>query len=173
MSHKQKKQEQQKEKQDTKQDERCMWGQGPLRQAQGRLSPVRLSAMLLALAITSTTVAATFPPTALAQKPTPAKTTEDLPPGAMQPKATTSCLECHEARIILQQRLSKPAWTKEVDKMVKWGAVVDANDRDALIDYLSTNFSPEQPPYEPPRTSMEKLSAKNGETKNAGTKTSK
>ena len=24
--------------------------------------------------------------------------------------------ECHEARIILQQRLSKPAWTKEVDR---------------------------------------------------------
>ena len=84
------------------------------------------------------------------------KPTEDLPPGPMQAKATTSCLECHEARIILQQRLSKAAWTKEVDKMVKWGAVVDEQDRDALIDYLSTNFSPDQPPYEPPRTSVEK-----------------
>jgi mono/diheme cytochrome c family protein len=80
------------------------------------------------------------------------KTTEDLPAGAMQAKATTACAECHEARIILQQRLSKAAWTKEVDKMIKWGAVVDASDRDALIDYLSTNFSPEKPPYQPPRT---------------------
>jgi hypothetical protein len=71
----------------------------------------------------------------------------------MQAKATTACLECHEARIILQQRLSKAAWTKEVDKMVKWGAVVDPNDRDALIDYLSANFSPDKPAYEPPRTS--------------------
>src|SRR5690242_15336099 len=70
-----------------------------------------------------------------------AKPAEDLPAGAMQAKATTACLECHEARIILQQRLSKAAWTKEVDKMVKWGAVVDPKDRDALIDYLSTNFS--------------------------------
>jgi len=78
----------------------------------------------------------------------------------MQGKATTSCLECHEARIILQQRLSKAAWTKEVDKMVKWGAAVDAADRDALIDYLSTNFSPDKPPYEAPRTSLEKASAK-------------
>jgi mono/diheme cytochrome c family protein len=81
-----------------------------------------------------------------------AKTTEDLPAGAMQAKATTACTECHEARIILQQRLGKAAWTKEVDKMVKWGAVVDASDRDALIDYLSTNFSPDKPAYEPPRT---------------------
>jgi len=85
-----------------------------------------------------------------------AKLNEDLPPGSMQQKATTACLECHEARIILQQRLNKATWTKEVDKMVKWGAVVDANDRDALIDYLSTNFGTEQPPYSPPRTSGQK-----------------
>ena len=88
------------------------------------------------------------------------KAVEDLPPGSMQAKATTSCLECHEARIILQQRLSKAAWTKEVDKMIKWGAVVDTNDRDALIDYLSTNFSPDQPAYEAPRTTVEKASGK-------------
>jgi mono/diheme cytochrome c family protein len=93
----------------------------------------------------------TVPYPAFAQQPA-AKLVEDLPAGAMQAKATTSCLECHEARIILQQRLSKGAWTKEVDKMMKWGAVVDASDRDALIDYLSTNFSPDQPPYEAPRT---------------------
>jgi hypothetical protein len=101
-----------------------------------------------------------MPPFAASQK-----ATEDLPPGSMQAKATTSCLECHEARIILQQRLSKAAWTKEVDKMMKWGAVVDASDRDALIDYLSTNFSPEQAAYEAPRTSAEKASAKAGDAK--------
>jgi len=65
----------------------------------------------------------------------------DMPAGAMQAKARTACMECHESRIILQQRLSKAAWTKEVDKMIKWGAVVDPKDRDALIEYLSTNFS--------------------------------
>jgi hypothetical protein len=94
-------------------------------------------------------------PWAFAQKPT-----ADLPPGPMQAKATTSCLECHEARIILQQRLSKAAWTKEVDKMVKWGAVVDANDRDALIDYLSLNFGTDQAAYVPPRTSVGKTAVK-------------
>ena len=84
------------------------------------------------------------------------KATEDLPAGPIEAKATTACLECHEARIILQQRLSKTGWTKEVDKMTKWGALVDPSDRDALIDYLSTNFGPGQPPYEAPRTSQEK-----------------
>jgi hypothetical protein len=91
-----------------------------------------------------------------AQKSATANATADLPAGTMQSKATTACLECHEARIILQQRLSKPAWTKEVDKMVKWGAVVDPADRDALIDYLSTNFNPDKPPYEPQRTASDK-----------------
>jgi len=90
---------------------------------------------------------------ALAQRSAGSSVTADLPAGPMQAKATTACLECHEARIILQQRLSKSAWTKEVDKMTKWGAVVDPTDRDALIDYLSTNFSPEKPAYEPQRTS--------------------
>jgi len=80
------------------------------------------------------------------------KLTENLPAGAMQQKATVACTECHEARIILQQRLSKAAWTKEVDKMIKWGAVVDTHDHDALIDYLSTNFTVDQPAYQPSRS---------------------
>lgn len=111
-------------------------------------------------------MAAAFSLSAFAQQ-SAAKLVEDLPAGAMQAKATTSCLECHEARIIVQQRLSKGAWAKEVDKMVKWGAVVDASDHDALIDYLSTNFSPDQAPYEAPRTAIEKTSAENGKKKNS------
>jgi hypothetical protein len=90
------------------------------------------------------------------QAPLKVVVTEALPQGPMAEKATTACMECHEARIILQQRLSKAAWTKEVDKMIKWGAVVDPSDRDALIDYLSINFSPDKPPYEAQRTAAEK-----------------
>jgi cytochrome c553 len=78
-----------------------------------------------------------------AQAPSPS----ELPEGPMQAKATTACAECHEARIIVQQRLSKAAWTKEVDKMIKWGALVDPQDKDALIDYLSTSFSVDKPEY--------------------------
>jgi hypothetical protein len=114
-------------------------------------SSTRLTAALAAIALLA--LASFAPFSAHAQKPTGANATADLPAGPMQAKATTACLECHEARIILQQRLSKPAWTKEVDKMTKWGAVVDPADRDALIDYLSANFSPDKPAYEPQRTS--------------------
>jgi len=111
------------------------------------------AAILLALSTDS-------PFSALAQKPSGASLTADLPVGTMQAKATTACLECHEARIILQQRLSKAAWTKEVDKMMKWGAVVDPADRDALIDYLSANFSPDKPAYTPQRTADKGASGK-------------
>jgi hypothetical protein len=111
--------------------------------------------ILLALLV----LTAGLPFFAQAQKSATAPVTADLPADAMQAKATTACLECHEARIILQQRLSKAAWTKEVDKMTKWGAVVDPSDRDALIDYLSANFSPDKPAYEPQRTSAGKNSA--------------
>lgn len=75
-----------------------------------------------------------------------------LPPGSSQPKVSTACQECHDSSIILQQRLSNGAWTKEVDKMIKWGAVLDAADRDAFIDYLSTNFPPDKPTETMPRT---------------------
>ncbi len=111
-------------------------------------SPIGLpSALALVLA-----AALAMPVVSRAQKSSSAKPTADLPAGAMQATATTACTECHEARIILQQRLSKAAWTKEVDKMTKWGALVDPKDRDALIDYLSESFSPDKPPYQPPRS---------------------
>jgi hypothetical protein len=76
----------------------------------------------------------------------------DLPSGPVQTKMNTACLECHDARIIVQQRLSKAAWTKEIDKMIRWGAVVDPADREAFIDYLSSNFPEGNKPYVAGRT---------------------
>lgn len=111
-----------------------------------------ISATPFSLALIAVVILAVLSSIVIAQK-APANLTADLPTGAMQAKATAACLECHEARIILQQRLSKAAWTKEVDKMIKWGAVVDSADRDPLIDYFSANFGPDKPPYEPQRTS--------------------
>jgi hypothetical protein len=70
----------------------------------------------------------------------------------MQAKMKTSCLECHDSGIIVQQRLGKAAWTKEVDKMIKWGAVVNPSERDSFIEYLSTNFPVDKDWYRPPTT---------------------
>jgi hypothetical protein len=69
----------------------------------------------------------------------------DLPAGPVQAKVKTACTECHDSRLIVQQRLGTNVWGKEIDKMVKWGAVVDPTDRDAFINYLSINFPPDKP----------------------------
>src|SRR5881628_2100862 len=71
----------------------------------------------------------------------------ELPAGTTQGKARTACTTCHDAHIIVQQRLSKAAWGKEVDKMIKWGAIVDPSDRDALVEYFSQNLKPDKPAY--------------------------
>ena len=76
----------------------------------------------------------------------------DLPPGSMQAKVTAACIGCHDTRIIEQQRLSKAAWTKEVDKMIKWGAVVDPADRDPFVEYLSANFPADKEPCAAPKS---------------------
>lgn len=106
----------------------------------------KLNASLLVLALA-------IAPLPWAQSAAPAGS---LPEGAMKAKATTACLECHDAGIIMQQRASKPAWTREVDKMTKWGALVDPNDREALIEYLSVNFGTDKPAEVPTRTTLGK-----------------
>jgi hypothetical protein len=52
-------------------------------------------ASLLCAAVIAMAVRAFASPIAFGQKPAPAKATEGLPPGPLQAKATTSCLECH------------------------------------------------------------------------------
>jgi hypothetical protein len=80
----------------------------------------------------------------------------ELPAGAVQAKVATSCTECHDSRIITQQRLSKGAWTKEVDKMIRWEAVVNPADRDGFIEYLSVNFPPDKASEPMPRVAAAK-----------------
>src|SRR5271163_3958073 len=106
----------------------------------------KLGAMILTLAFCSVSVAL------VAESFPDSNSSSQLPPGATQQKAAAACSSCHEARIIVQQRLSKAGWGKEVDKMIKWGAEVDPNDRDALVDYFSANFGPDRAAYVPART---------------------
>jgi hypothetical protein len=63
-----------------------------------------------------------------------------LPPGRMQAKAVTVCLPCHDARIIVQQRMTRAQWAKNMDKMIRWGAPVEPADREGLIDYFARHF---------------------------------
>jgi hypothetical protein len=64
-----------------------------------------------------------------------------LPEGAGLDAVKESCLSCHGGEPISQQRLSRAQWTAEVDKMIRWGAEVPAEKKDAMIAYLAEHFS--------------------------------
>jgi cytochrome c553 len=52
------------------------------------------------------------------------------------------CLLCHDSDLITQQKLSRAAWSRELDKMIKWGAVVATDERERLLDALAKAFGP-------------------------------
>ena len=39
-----------------------------------------------------------------------------------------------------QQRLTGAQWDREINKMTGWGAPVKAEDREAILDYLSSQY---------------------------------
>lgn len=50
------------------------------------------------------------------------------------------CLACHDMRLIEQQRLDVAGWTREVDKMIGWGANLPDDEKRSLIEHLAALF---------------------------------
>lgn len=74
-------------------------------------------------------------------------------PGAMargKKELETACVACHGLRLIRTQRLSKAAWSKELDKMANWGAAMP--ERQLLLDYLAEEYSDSKPLPPPERS---------------------
>ncbi len=67
---------------------------------------------------------------------------QDLPDGKGAEVARDKCISCHEADLIVSQRLSRQGWVREVEKMVRWGAVVNDSEKELLVDYFVANFGP-------------------------------
>jgi mono/diheme cytochrome c family protein len=67
---------------------------------------------------------------------------QELPAGPGRDIAAKRCVSCHEADLLTQQQLSRAGWIRSVDKMVRWGAVVESDERDLLLGYLSAHFAP-------------------------------
>ena len=70
-----------------------------------------------------------------------ALTAQELPAGPGREVVVARCVSCHETDLITQQRLTRTAWQRSVEKMVRWGAVVDAAEREPLLDYLAAHFA--------------------------------
>jgi cytochrome c5 len=67
---------------------------------------------------------------------------QDLPVGPGRDVITARCVACHQTDLLTQQRLSRAGWGRELDKMVRWGAQLDAPEREPLLDYLAAHFAP-------------------------------
>jgi DMSO/TMAO reductase YedYZ molybdopterin-dependent catalytic subunit len=46
------------------------------------------------------------------------------------------CLICHDEDVIRQQRLTRAQWDREINKMTGWGARVEPDTREMLLEYL-------------------------------------
>jgi len=53
---------------------------------------------------------------------------------------TRACLSCHGRDLTEQQRLSPAGWTREVEKMMRWGAVVSDAEKAPLVSYLADRY---------------------------------
>jgi mono/diheme cytochrome c family protein len=66
---------------------------------------------------------------------------DSLPAAAGSNIARAQCLGCHGPELIVQQRLSREGWVREVDKMIGWGARMDDADKKVLVEYLAAHFA--------------------------------
>jgi cytochrome c5 len=81
---------------------------------------------------------------------------QDLPPGKGVELARDKCVLCHEADVIVVQRLSRPGWVREVEKMIRWGATVNDAEKETLVDYFAANFKPRSAPPAPAAANNER-----------------
>jgi len=75
----------------------------------------------------------------------PASRPLTLPEGGGSAIARGRCLACHGADMLLQQRLSRAGWDRELGKMIGWGAAVEDAERQPLLDYLAAHMGPVPP----------------------------
>ena len=67
---------------------------------------------------------------------------QQLPDGPGAAIVKSRCVVCHESDIITSQHLSLTGWTNSINKMVRWGSPITAEERDVLQPYLAMHFGP-------------------------------
>ncbi|HEV2688764.1 MAG TPA: molybdopterin-dependent oxidoreductase [Bryobacteraceae bacterium] len=53
-----------------------------------------------------------------------------------------ACLTCHDEGMMVQQRLTRAQWDRELNKMTGWGAPIKPEDLEGILKYLSDQFKP-------------------------------
>ncbi len=60
--------------------------------------------------------------------------------GDFPPEFRRACLSCHEDDVIVQQRLTRAQWDREVDKMIRWGAPVKPEAKNSIVEFLAERY---------------------------------
>ncbi len=69
-------------------------------------------------------------------------TTADAAMPELPAAVKNSCIGCHEADVMRQQRLTRAQWDREVDKMVRWGASVKPDAKEEIVRFLTEKWGP-------------------------------
>ena len=69
-----------------------------------------------------------------------------LPPLPGSDLTTRTCTQCHSSDVISAQSGTPDDWRRTVDLMIRFGASVNDNDKQEIINYLSQAFPPKPKP---------------------------
>ena len=74
---------------------------------------------------------------AAASSPLAARKVHDLPAGPGRDALVRSCASCHELGFVLARGRTRAEWAEVTGLMVDRGAVIGADEREILLDYLT------------------------------------
>ena len=58
----------------------------------------------------------------------------------------SKCLGCHTEDLIVQQRLTRAGWDREIAKMERWSVPLSTPERSQVLAYLADRFGPHPAP---------------------------
>lgn len=80
----------------------------------------------------------------------PARAQENrLPPGPGREQVIAACSDCHGLVALNGKHMNYGGWYSVIGDMINNGASVPAEDREAIAEYLGSNFGPETAPDSP------------------------
>jgi mono/diheme cytochrome c family protein len=70
----------------------------------------------------------------------------DLPPGPNRELVLHECQACHGLEMIADSSETREVWNNLLDAMTSYGLRISPQDRDKILDYLSTALGPRPAP---------------------------
>ena len=79
--------------------------------------------------------------TIAAQAPAAAVAGSSASETALPDSYKRACFVCHDDHMMQQQHLTRDQWDREINKMTGWSGPIQPQDRDAILNFLSSSFN--------------------------------